>query len=294
MDTTPLAAPGVALNADALQGLVVTGASWLAPPPGEAVDVLPWLQSRKSRKFMAKQDELAVAAAGAALRDAGLLDDPARADLGLYLAVGHLAFERADIEAIADRSLDAQGQFSMRQFAGEGIDQVNPLLTFRCLPNMPAYHVSVNFGLQGPYLLLYPGVAQAYEVLMQACDDLAQGRIAQALVGGVADQLNFLVDFHFQRDAQRRQLPRADGAGFLVLEHQRSAQARGARIQARPLHVETRYPSGPQAPVQSSAAELACGVARWLQRGHGDEAFFEHRAASLDGCSVHSRWEIAP
>ena len=73
--------------------LVVTGRGECLPGPGEGAsqaeaEALPFLKSRKTLKFMGKQDKLAVAAAGKALREAALPAGDFRAGLGLYLAVG--------------------------------------------------------------------------------------------------------------------------------------------------------------------------------------------------------------
>ena len=115
-------------------------------------EVLPWLKSRKMRKYMGKQDELAVIASGKAFRMAGIADADARERVGIYLCVGYIPFERADIEALTTHSIRG-GRFSMELFSTAGIEQVNPLLTFRCLPNMPIFHVSLNFGICGPYFV---------------------------------------------------------------------------------------------------------------------------------------------
>ena len=54
----------------------------------------------------------------------------------------------------------------------EAFAALNPLLTFRCLSNMPAFHVSVNFDVQGPYFVTYPGAGQLYLALEEAVDAL--------------------------------------------------------------------------------------------------------------------------
>ncbi|MGH9856483.1 MAG: beta-ketoacyl synthase N-terminal-like domain-containing protein, partial [Acidobacteriota bacterium] len=148
--------------------------------------------------FMGKQDQLAVIAAGMAARDAGLSEKDLRCKTGIYLCVGYIPFEQQDIESIA-RNSTIDGKFSMDLFSTKGFEQVNPLLTFRCLPNMPIFHVSFNLNIQGPYFITYPGPAQFYMALEQACIAIESGEIEFALVGGVADQNNFLVQHHYKR-----------------------------------------------------------------------------------------------
>src|SRR5262249_6025354 len=159
---------------------------------GAPCDPVPYLKVRKLRKFMGLQDDLAVVAAGRALHAAGRgaeLGERA----GLYLAVGAIPFDGAEIDALhAASSID--GRFSMHRFASEGYLVPDPLLTFRCLPNMPAFHVSVNFDVQGPYFATYPGPGQLYAALDAASAALRTGTVDVALVVGVAHQRNFLVE----------------------------------------------------------------------------------------------------
>lgn len=264
-------------------------------PAGAGLDgeVLPWLKSRKMRKFMGKQDELAVVAAGRALRNAGAeVKDGSR--IGVYLCVGYIPFERADIDAITAGSL-RDGRFSMEQFSTVGIEQVNPLLTFRCLPNMPAFHVSLNLGLRGPYFVTYPGIGQFYLALEAAASALRSGEIDQALVGGVADQRNFLVEYHFSRLPRPAAFERRDAAAVLCLETRLHAEHRGAPTRAELLDFDVRYDphdplAAPPADFEDEAlgpASLACA----LHDAAGGE--LTHAARTRDGFRAHSRWRLA-
>ena len=166
---------------------------------------------------MGIQDDLAVVAASRAVQAAGNLGVPGER-VGLYLAVGYIPFEQRDIERLVTKSVDG-ADFSMARFSTEGVASINPLLTFRCLPNMPAFHISLNLELRGPYFVTYPGPSQFYLALEQACLALEIGTIDVALVGGVANQRNFLVEHHMRRldpptPAERLE----DAAGCLVLE----------------------------------------------------------------------------
>lgn len=166
---------------------VITGIGHVAIGPGDAgerPDPVPFLRHKKERKYMGRQDELAVVAAGRAIQAAGLAGEPLGARTGLYLVVGFIPFERADADSLL-----------------AGYDEVNPLLTFRCLPNMPAYHISACFGITGPYFVTYPGPAQFHLALDEAIRALAAGRIDRALVGAVVHQQNFLVEHHHRRIA---------------------------------------------------------------------------------------------
>jgi 3-oxoacyl-(acyl-carrier-protein) synthase len=274
--------------------LIATGVGACVPSRGAALDgdVLPWLKSRKMHKYMGKQDELAVVAAGRALANAAVnTNDGAR--IGIYLCVGYIPFERADIDAITAGSL-RDGQFSMEQFSTVGIEQVNPLLTFRCLPNMPAFHVSLNFGLRGPYFVTYPGIGQFYLALEAAATALSAGEVDYALVGGVADQRNFLVEYHFSR-LPRSGVERPDAAAVLCLETRAHASDRRAPRRAELLELDIDYQphdplAAPSADFDDDAlgpASLACA----LHDAAGGELV--HAARTRDGIRASSRWSLA-
>jgi len=272
--------------------LIATGIGACVPSLGAPLDgdVLPWLKSRKMKKYMGKQDELAVVAAGRAVADAKLqLNDGAR--VGVYLCIGYIPFERSDIDAITAGSL-RDGRFSMEQFSTVGIEQVNPLLTFRCLPNMPAFHVSLNLGLRGPYFVTYPGIGQFYLALEAAASALCSGEIDYALVGGVADQRNFLVEYHFSR-LPGNGLQRRDAAAVLCLETRAHAADRRAPRRAELLELDVGYePHDPLAMAKDfdddplGPASLGCA----LQDASHD---LLHEARTRDGFRVHSRWSVA-
>jgi len=269
--------------------LVVTGVGHVVSTP---CDPSPFLKVRKHRKFMGGQDDLAVVAAGRAIASAGL-GDALGERAGLYLATGYIPFERADIELLLAGSLE-NGRFSMARFSTEGYNAVNPLLTFRCLSNMPAFHVSVNFDLQGPYFVTYPGPGQFYVALEEASAALESGAIDVALVAGVAHQDNFLVRHHFSRvDPPAERL--VDAAGCIVLER---ASRAGSRARGRFL--ERRLVYRPCDPLEDAIAPRESGADGGLGpaslpvalslRGPGR---FTHGILSRDGLEASSVWEFA-
>ena len=282
----------------AQEEIVVTG--WGRTEAG--CDPTPYLKVRKSRKYMGKQDELAVSAAGAALATAGLAGAPLGPRAGLFMAVGHIAFEREDIDRILDGSL-VDGRVSMPRFSAEGYVSANPLLTFRCLSNMPAYHVSANFDLRGPYYVGYPGAGQLYLALDEAAAALRRGRVEAALVLGVADQRNFLVEHHFSRVAVP--VPAEgllDGAGCLVLELASRAAARGAAPRARLESWSVGYrPHDPYGapPVPRETFDGAPAPAGHLGPASLPSALcgarpgsVRHEVEARDGLRGESRWEV--
>lgn len=292
------------------RALALIGAGTCACPPGGDSALLrqasEWMLTPKMRKYMGRQDLLAVVAAGRAARAAGLTGEQLAA-CGLYLAVGFIPFETDDLETLARHST-VDGQFSPTQFAADAIHQVNPLLTFRCLPNMPAFHASYNLGITGSYFVTHPGAAQFYQALDAARRDLIDGRIEHALVGAVVDQTNCLAAYRLHAQLGCPEEPREDLAAFVCL----TRQAQGERLWLEELEI-AYTPHDPLADAgpgrttlrlddgaeQSATAadhpvELPLLLAGWHdQPPQPVGRCIEHRLAARDGFCCTSRWRYA-
>jgi 3-oxoacyl-(acyl-carrier-protein) synthase len=276
-----------------------------------ALDVGPWLKSRKMRKFMGKQDMLATIAAGLAIRDARLEEAWLKERTGVYMSVGYIPFERSDIEPIA-RASTKEGRFSMDLFSTAGFEQANPLLTFRCLPNMPIFHVSLNYGICGPYFVTYPGVGQFYVALEQAVTALRNGEVDAALVGAAADQANFLVRHHFARLPHSVNTVFADAGAFICLEKRSTAESRSATVKAELLDYAVHYePFDPRESVVPFQEEINVSGKRKpadamgylgptslpvsLDCAHsaGEGGELQHSTQTMDGFRTASRWRLS-
>jgi 3-oxoacyl-(acyl-carrier-protein) synthase len=252
---------------------------------------------------MGGQDHLAVCAAGRALESAGLEQSKLGPSAGLFLAVGFIPFERADINALIAGSLEGE-RLSLRRFGTDGFAAVNPLLTFRCLPNMPAYHVSACFDIRGEYFVTYPGPGQFYLALSEAVEALTSGRLAVALVGAVAHQTNFLVSHHYQR--LQHPVPECDlrdGAGFLVLERNSDHLARGGPTRGQLLDLKIAYSPNDPFVEESEFAEKFTGCAApggefgsaslGVVLAANKSGTIRHELRARDGISASSTWKLA-
>ncbi len=199
----------------------------LSEVSSQELTVTPFLRDQKSIKLMAKQDRLALSAAATAVKEAGLTSEELNSETGIYLTVGTLPFEETHLLTLAENSV-ANGHFDMKRFSTEGYNAMNPILTFKCLPNMPIFHISYNLGIHGPYFITYPGPSQFFSAFEQAITDLKVGRIRFALIGAIADQENFLVKHHVLRSGVRdEKLLKDVGAVMVVtLENKYSSKAR--------------------------------------------------------------------
>jgi 3-oxoacyl-(acyl-carrier-protein) synthase len=288
--------------------IVVSGASSVALGPTDppTLDPSACLRSKKTRKFMGTQDDLAVLAAAGALGQAGLTADALGERAGLFAVVGYIPFNREDIDPVlADSLIDER--FSMARFSSGGFQRAHPLLTFRCLPNMPAFHVSANFNVQGPYFVSYPGIGQVYTALEEACVELAAGRIDVAVAFGVAHQRNFLVQHHFSRiEPPVAEGTLWDAAACIVLESAEHVARRGGRARAELVELSQRYTPHSAISEQTPQREQASG-ARLPEGARGPASLFAlladaldtgdaselvHTVDTRDHVSAQSRWRV--
>jgi 3-oxoacyl-[acyl-carrier-protein] synthase II len=210
-------------------------------PVAPAPDPSPteFLADRKSIKYMGPCTQMAVLAAGRALRDAGLVEAEAAADrqaTALYVATGPIA---VDIEQ-ALQGIGKGNAALLLAFKQEGLRRCHPLLPFKLLLNMPLGLVSITFAIRGPNAIFYPGAEQGGCALSHAMRGLRRGRFVRALVGGTAQTLSLAPLLGLQREgrlaatieraqpssAQHAGWVPADQAAFLVLETEAEAQRR--------------------------------------------------------------------
>lgn len=270
--------------------VVVTGAGHVL---GASADPTPWLKVRKNRKFMGVQDALAVAAAGRALDAAGLGGAPLGERTGLYATVGYIPFEQVHTDLLLQNSVDADGKISMARFSTDAFAALNPLLTFQCLSNMPAFHISVNFDLQGPYAVTYPGAGQLYLALEEAVAALSERVIDRALLVGVAHQRNALVEHHFARLVPPVPADRlADAAGCLVLERAADAGGRArARLERLLLSYEPAEAAAADERVDGLPVEEELGPASLpLRLSDRRGPTLRHEVFTRDGIRAASTW----
>ncbi|MEW1600085.1 beta-ketoacyl-[acyl-carrier-protein] synthase family protein [Streptomyces sp. NPDC093808] len=187
---------------------------------------------------MARNAVLAVLAAREAVHDAGL--DPAAWDAGRVAVVIGCGIG-------GDAVREEQG----RRLERGDAHLVSALTVPQILPNMAAGEVSVDLGARGPALAPATACASGATAVAVARDLLAAGRCDIAVAGGTEAAVSPLAAAGFWRmgalsgrtDApaaasrpfaeDRDGFVLAEGAGVLVLERTRDAEARGASVRAR-------------------------------------------------------------
>lgn len=175
-------------------------------------------------------ESFAARAAEAALADAGLAAPAARGRLAVI--VGTTFGDVQPIEALAGRHLS--GELSREELER---------LAAAHMPWTVAVKLAARLDARGPALTLTTACAAGNSAIIAAADQLLAGRADAALAGGV-DAFSRVEFGGFSRllavapDAcrpfseGRRGIMPGEGAGFLLLELESRARARGARIYA--------------------------------------------------------------
>jgi 3-oxoacyl-(acyl-carrier-protein) synthase len=217
----------------------------------KATDFIPPLKARK----MDRCSQFGVAAAGMALKDAGIVPremDPVRIGIALGCGFGGVA---------------NSAEFLTGYFSG-GVEGLSPMLFPNTVPNASASNVSIEYGLKGPNVTLVQRFCSAESAFLMACRFIGEGRADVMLAGG-ADELLPLMIQGFGATGQLRRSASCfgEGSSILVLESAGHAARRGAKARGNVLSVATigmlvagREEEGVERLLARSAAESIISV----------------------------------
>ena len=131
---------------------------------------------------------------------------------------------------------------SYQTLYGEGSNRLHPFTVPRIMPNAPASHISIDFGLRGPSFAIASACASSTHAIGVAFQMIRSGLLEFAVTGG--SDASLTVGHVRAWDALRVLSPDAcrpfskdraglvlgEGAAVLVLEEREHARARGATI----------------------------------------------------------------
>ena len=222
------------------------------PFGGAVVDFDPkqYVRPRKSLKIMSRDIQLGFAAADMACVDAGLREhrvDPER--LGVLLGADMIPCDLDELVGTY-RSCMVDGRFDFHRWGPAFKAELFPLWMLKYLPNMPACHVGIAQDARGPNNSVTLGDVSTLAALAEAARVLKRGQADVMIAGGVGARVHpalwvrHQVTGQSQRhgdpaaasrpfDAERDGVVNGEGAGVFILETQRHAEARGARILAK-------------------------------------------------------------
>ena len=204
---------------------------------------------QKYRKYMARDIELAVAAAQLAVQDAGLVDggvDPTR--IGIDLGAGLISSELDEIAPAIQHATSDGEPFDFQVWGRESIRMIKPYWLLKYLPNMLACHISILIDCQGPSNTITEADASSNLAIAEAARIIARGRADMMITGGADSKIHPLSVIRMALlenmsrwngdpsqacrpfDRRRDGWVPGEGAGILILEEESHARNRGARI----------------------------------------------------------------
>lgn len=216
----------------------------------------------KSTRVMARDIEIAVAAAYEAAKDAGLktkcliergeVQAPPNVDstrLGANIGAGLICADLTELAGALATAVDESGRFSLRKWGSEGMTNLTPLWLLKFLPNMLSCHVTIVHDAQAPSNTITCGEASSHLAVGEAFRTIARGAADVCICGGAESKitpmglmrqqlLKRLATKYNDRpqeacrpfDTNRDGIVIGEGGGLLILEELEHARQRGARI----------------------------------------------------------------
>ncbi|HAU36961.1 MAG TPA: hypothetical protein DCX07_04515 [Phycisphaerales bacterium] len=210
---------------------------------------------RKAVKVMARDIEIAVAAADLAFRDAGIITrgiDEANPQidshrLGCNIGAGLICSDLDEL-GLAAASAVRDGKFDLHAWGESGMSNLTPLWLLKYLPNMLSCHVTIIHGAEGPSNCITCGDASGHLSVSESARMILRGAADVIVAGGAESKLNPMGLLRQQllgrlspRDGEAACRPFdrdhdgtviGEGGGLLILEDLDRAVSRGAKIYA--------------------------------------------------------------
>jgi len=217
---------------------------------------------RKSTKIMARDIEIAVAAAYEAVKDAGLTTkclierkeadgdpniDPTR--FGANIGAGLICADLTELADALHSAVDEQNRFDILKWGSEGMNNLTPLWLLKFLPNMLSCHVTIVHDARAPSNTITCAEASSHLAIGEAFRAIARGSADICICGGAESKitpmgllrqqmLKRLSTGHNDDPAgacrpfgvDRDGMVISEGGGLLILEELQHARSRGADI----------------------------------------------------------------
>jgi 3-oxoacyl-[acyl-carrier-protein] synthase II len=209
---------------------------------------------RKGSKLMCREIEMGVAAAQLAISDSGLVPEVRQSHrTGVVFGCDYIMTLPDEFASGISNCLGEGGDFVFKDWATKGLPHVNPLWLLKYLPNMPASHVAIYNDFRGPNNSITLREASPAAALWEAYSTLCRGHADVLVVGATGSRIQPFRSMHASMQemlaridgegdladmkrvsrpfaSDRRGCVLGEGAAALILETERHAEGRGARV----------------------------------------------------------------
>ncbi len=265
---------------------------------------------RKSRKYMARDIQLAVAAAQLAMNDAGLVDggvDPTR--IGIDLGAGLISTELDELAPAIATASSGTGSFDFPTWGRDAIGVVEPIWLLKYLPNMLACHISILMDCQGPSNTITEADASSNLAIAEATRIIARGKADVMITGGADSKIhplsltrlalyNNMSSWQGEPsqalrpfDARRDGTLHGEGAGILIIEEREHALRRGATIHGEILGAGSGCDALPGGGMDPQGGGTETAIKGALREAKLDPRAIGHVNAHGSGSKVGDRAE---
>ncbi|MSR29061.1 MAG: hypothetical protein EXS03_05735 [Phycisphaerales bacterium] len=238
-------------------GFVTSVAATILPEHFDIRSIVP-KSHRKATKVMARDIEIAVAAAHTAVHSAGLTTKGTAEGVpptippdrfGCHIGAGLIPADADELACAMFTSRTPDGKFDPEAWGRTGMPNLTPLWLLKYLPNMLACHVTIIHDCQGPSNTITCAEASGGLSIGESLRVIRRGDATACLSGGAESKVNYMGMLR-QTFAQRlARVPAGasgteavlpfdptacgtvlgEGGGMLILETEASATGRGAR-----------------------------------------------------------------
>lgn len=204
---------------------------------------------KKNLKVMCREMQFGIAAAQLALTDSKFPLATANLDrVGCIYGSDYMLTVPQEFTAGIRKCVDAQGKFDFRNWAEQGLPEVEPLWLLKYLPNLPASHIAIFNDLRGPNNSLTMREASSNLAIAEAYCTIVRGHADAILTGATGTRVHPARTIHVVTqeeiavegeeparlsrpfDKARRGAVMGEGAATIMLEELAAAQARGAKV----------------------------------------------------------------
>jgi 3-oxoacyl-[acyl-carrier-protein] synthase II len=204
---------------------------------------------KKALRLMCRDIQMGVAAAQLAIANAALKNDAIdRERTGVVYGCDFIVTRPEEFTDGIQKCRDENGKFHFERWASDGIRAVDPLWLLKYLPNMPNSHIAIFNDYRGPNNALTLREAASNLALAEAYTTIGRGSADIIIAGATGTRVHPLRTIHAVSqeqvaagdgdpakvsrpfDAKRTGQVVGEGAGAIVLEEMKHAEARGAKI----------------------------------------------------------------
>ncbi len=279
---------------------------------------------RKSVKLMARDIELAMGAADAAVRDAALISPGSQPDdertypatrTGCNIGAGLIAAELNELTYALATARDEDGQFDLGAWGRAGMNELTPLWLLKYLPNMLSCHVTILHDCQGPSNTITCAEASGPLSIGESLRVIQRNAADMCFAGGAESKLNemgMLRQHYTQRlctnsndqphravrpfDAEAAGTAMGEGGGLVILESAETAERRGVTPYAELIGFgagQTYYPQGNSLEPDPQGRGLATAIRAALREAQIEPAQVDLMAPFGSGVPAYDRAEAA-